>query len=409
MSPLLKIVLQIVVCAALLAALGWVMRRWYLASEDRQDLVWRWAISAVDLAFLGFLVGPMVGRGGYVGAFIGIPLVAVGGLVLAILWVGSLTGAAGSLLSDVFDGGRTEAERAPLFSMVEARRKQGRCAEAAELMRAQLEEFPTHFRGQMVLAEILANDLHDLDRAAGVIEELVLQENHPPRNVAFALTQLADWHLKLAKDTVAARACFDRILARFPGTAEAHTAEQRLARLAGTETLLARPALRLEAPIADPHLGVRTAPAPRPVTGPDPDEQLAALIAQLEAFPHDNQAREELAMLYAGPFQRPDLAIQQLEQLIAQPHAPEGHVARWTNRIADIYLALPDGAAEARRRLEGLIARNPETAGASAATRRLTTLGIEARKARTARTVRLGPQTAGPPTSTGEEEGQMPS
>ncbi|MCB1128890.1 MAG: tetratricopeptide repeat protein, partial [Verrucomicrobiae bacterium] len=324
---MLKILLEIVVWAAVLGVVGWVMRRWYLASEDRKDLVWRWAISAVVLGFLAFLVGPMVGRGGYVGAFIGIPLTAVGGLVLAILWVGPLTGAAGSIISNIFDGGRTEAEREPLFSMVEARRKRGRYAEAADLMRQQLEEFPTHFRGQMVLAEILAIDLHDLDRAASVIEELVLQENHPPRNVAFALTQLADWHLKFARDVPEARACFERILARFPGTAEAHKAEQRLARLAGTETLLARPAVRLEPPVADPHLGVRAQPVPRPVTGPDPDEQLTALIAQLETFPHDNQAREELAMLYAGPFQRPDLAIQQLEQLIDQPHAPEGHVA----------------------------------------------------------------------------------
>lgn len=391
MPPFLNILLQVVIWSAMLAGVGWVMWRWYLASEDRTDLVWRWAISAVVLAVLAVVVGPLVGKGGYVGAFIGIPMTAVCGLVLAILWVSRLTGALGSVVSNIFDGGKTEAEREPLFSMVEARRKRGRYAEAAELMRQQLEEFPTHFRGQMVLAEILANDLHELDRAASVIEELVLQENHPPRNVAFALTQLADWHLKYLKDTAAARSCFERILSRFPGTAEAHTAEQRLARLAGTEALLACPARRIEAPVADPHLGVRLQPVPRPVTDPDPDEQAAALISQLEQYPHDNQAREELALLYAGPFQRPDLAVGQFEQLIAQPHAPATHVARWCNRIADIYLALPNGEAEARRVLQGLIARNPEAAAATAAERRLSTLAFEARKAETARTVRLGP------------------
>lgn len=406
MPPFLSILLQVLIWSAMLAVLGWVMWRWYLASEDRPDLVWRWVISAVVLAALVFVVGPLVGKGGYVGAFVGVPATAVCGLILAILWVGRLTGAVGSIVSNVFDGGRTEAEREPLFSMVEARRKQGRYAQAAELMRQQLEEFPTHFRGQMVLAEILANDLRDLDRAASVIEELVLQENHPPRNVAFALTQLADWHLKYAKDAAAARACFEQILARFPASAEAHTAEQRLARLAGTETLLARPVRRLEAPIADPHLGVRRQPAPRPATGPDPDEQAAALILQLEQYPHDNRAREELALLYAGPFQRPDLAIEQYEELIAQPHAPESHVARWCNRIADIYLALPNGEVEARRVLEGLIARSPDAAAASAADRRLGTLAFEARKTKAGRTVRLGPPPEKPPAG---EEDYMPS
>jgi hypothetical protein len=417
MSAFLNILLHLLGWSAVLACLGWLMWRWWLATEDRKDLLWRWGISVPVLAFLVFVAGPMVGRdgsGGFLGsslaAIIGVGMVAVGGLVLAMIWGPYLTDIAGQAVGRIFDGGRTEAEREPMFSMVEARRKQGRYAAAADLMRQQLEEFPTHFRGQMLLAEILANDLHDLDRAASVIEEIARQENHPPRNVAFALTQLADWHLKFAKDTGAARACFERIVAGFPGTSEAHTAEQRLARLAGTETLLARPARRLEAPVADPHLGVRTHSPIRPLNDPDPDEQVAALIAQLEAFPHDNRAREELATLYAGPFRRPDLAVQQMEQLIAQPNAPEAHIARWTNRVADIYLSLPDGEIEARRVLEALIARNPEAALAAVAQRRLKTLGFEARKAKAGRTVRLAPPRATtPPPVAGGDEDYMPS
>ncbi|MCB1128672.1 MAG: hypothetical protein KDM81_19410, partial [Verrucomicrobiae bacterium] len=150
---------------------------------------------------------------------------------------------------------------------------------------------------------------------------------------------------------------------------------QRLARLAGTEGLLARPPVRLEAPRADPHLGTRAGGGLhlRPVR--DPAAEAERLVQQLDQFPHDNRAREELALLYVEEFQRPDLAAEQLEQLIDQPHAPQRDVVRWLNLLADYALKSPTGLPAAQAALKRLIDRFPESAGAAAAKRRLGLLG----------------------------------
>ncbi len=388
-----------------LACVGWVIWRWYQGSDDRPALLVRWGISLLDLLFLLFLVGPTVAAGGLMGAFAGVPMAAVAGLILAVVWVSPITRALGRRVGSLYDGGRTPADREPMLSMVEARRKQGRYAEAARLLREQLLEFPRHFTGQMLLAEILADDLHDLAGAGAVVEEILSQEHHAPRNLAYALTRLADWQLKHARDVGAARVCFERIIELLPDTPEAHRAQQRLARLTGTEQLLRRKGpRRVEAPRADPHLGVRKSPAfPPPPTAPSSGERMSALIRQLEQSPHDNQAREELANLYAEECDRPDLAVEQFEQLIAQPHAPEREVARWHHRLADLHLRFPGGESEARRALEALIARYPDSPVAEVARRRLPLLPCEARKTAAGPTVRLGPPSkpSAPPPATG--------
>ncbi|MCP5518658.1 MAG: tetratricopeptide repeat protein [Verrucomicrobiales bacterium] len=397
MPPFLKTLFTV----ALALAAGWcvyrVLRRWWESSDDRPALAGRWAVTGVLFAVLAFFVGPLVGRGGYAGAFVGIPLTAVVGLILAIVWVPDMAGWVGRKFGRLYDGGDVAPDAEPLFSIVEARRKQGRYAAAADAMREQLERFPTHFRAQMVLAEILAGNLDDLDGAAGIIETILAQEGHPTRNLCYALTCLADWRLKYRKDVAGARECFERIIERFPDTDEDHRAQQRLARLAGTEGLLARPPVRLEAPRADPHLGTRAGGGLhlRPVR--DPAAEAERLVQQLDQFPHDNRAREELALLYVEEFQRPDLAAEQLEQLIDQPHAPQRDVVRWLNLLADYALKSPTGLPAAQAALRRLIDRFPESAGAAAAKRRLGLLGYEARKAQTSQTVRFGSSAPKPP------------
>ena len=109
-----------------LGCLGWAVWRWYVGSEDRPALLVRWFITLLDLAFLAFVAGPLVGQGGFAGAFAGVPMTAFAGLIMAIVWVPSITGALGNRVGSLYDGGRTPADREPLISMVQARRNQGR-------------------------------------------------------------------------------------------------------------------------------------------------------------------------------------------------------------------------------------------------------------------------------------------
>lgn len=405
MSAFWDLATSVLILLAGLAVTAWVMRGWWRRSDDRPALLFRWAITVADLLFIVFLVGPLVAQGGFVGAFAGIPMAAVAGLILAIVWVPALTGAVGRQFGRIFDGGDTAPDPEPLFSVAEARRKQGRPREAVLEMQRQLEAFPTHFRAQMFLAETLADDLGDLEGAARTIERLLTQEDHPPRNWAHALTRLADWHLKLARDVDSARLCFERIIERFPDSEEEHLAHQRLAHLGGRQDPIHAAQRRFEVPRADPHLGTRSRAVANLPAGPDPLLEAGRLVHQLEVYPHDNQAREELAVLYMDALSRPDLAVEQIEQLLEQPHAPERQVGRWLNLLADWALRSPGGTAGARAQLGRLIARYPGSATAEAARRRLSLLEFEAKKTAASQPLRIGSPVRAASSATENREG----
>jgi len=55
---------------------GWVMWRWLKRSEDPGRLIFKWVLSLFVFGVLGLWVAPMVARGGYQAAFMGIPLTA---------------------------------------------------------------------------------------------------------------------------------------------------------------------------------------------------------------------------------------------------------------------------------------------------------------------------------------------
>jgi tetratricopeptide (TPR) repeat protein len=373
------------------ALLYWVLRTWWRKSDDRPGLLKRWLLTLADFLFLGLVVGPVVGRFDYGAAFVGVPMAAVGGLILAIIWVPHMTGAVGRKFGQLWDGGDVPADPEPFFSIAEARRKLGRYAEAVAELEKQLEVFPTHFRGLMMLAEIQADNLLDLPAATETIEVIVNQPEHPPKNVAYALTRLADWQLKYLKDPVAARATFQRIVDRFPDSPEAHHAHQRLAHLATAEFLAGsteRTPLKLTR--HEEHLGLRPDFEGLKLPTPDPAVRARALVDQLERFPLDNQAREDLALMYAIDFGRLDLATEQLEELIAQPHAPEGQIARWLNLLADLQAREGGEVALARQSLQRIIERFPNTSAAETAQRRMATVGLELRAKKESQVVTLG-------------------
>src|SRR5690349_10294320 len=86
MNPKLELVLRIL-ASAVCVGLGIALAiRTLKRSDDPPQLVFKWLLTAGVIGFMVWKVAPMVGEGGYGGAFGGIPLAAACGLVLAIIW-----------------------------------------------------------------------------------------------------------------------------------------------------------------------------------------------------------------------------------------------------------------------------------------------------------------------------------
>ncbi|MCX6904145.1 MAG: hypothetical protein NTW03_11855 [Verrucomicrobia bacterium] len=114
------------------------------------------------------------------------------------------------------------------------------------------------------------------------------------------------------------------------------------------------------------------------------------MVKHLEEFPEDNDARQKLAMLYAHHYQRLDLAVAELEQLIAQTQAPPRKVIEWLNLLADWQIELEQNEEAARLTLERIIELYPGHAAAQMAQQRLGRLKLELRKAEVSQSVKLG-------------------
>ena len=346
-------------------------------------------ISAVVLGGTYYLV-----RGGastMADAFI-LPITgAVCGLCLAIIWGRDLIHLLMRPLDNLLTGGSRPPDPTPLYSMAEAKRKRGFYDEAVREIRKQLDQFPNDVTGQMLLADIQAENLNDLPGAQLTIERFCLQPGNSPKNVADALCRLADWHLKLSHDVAAARQALEKIAELLPESEESLMAAQRIAHLSGTAAALVareRPTLHLEA--GKVNLGLLKGQAAQ--TGPvdDPAARTVACVAHLEQHPLDSAAREELALLYANHHQRLDLATDQLEQLIQQPHQPARQVVHWLHTLADLQVKHTGDYDLARQTLERVIDLYPDGAAAGIARTRIAHLKLELRGQTKSQQLKIG-------------------
>jgi outer membrane protein assembly factor BamD (BamD/ComL family) len=305
-------------------------------------------------------------------------------LLLAVIvifcWGGTIAGWFGGLFSSVFDGGSEQEKAQPLYSMAEAKRKQGKLREAMYEIQAQLEKFPNDFRGQMLLAEIQAEHADDLSGAEATIHRLCSQPKRTPQQIAGALATLADWHLRFDQDVDAARAALQGIVDRFPETELAYNASKRLAHIAETGSLIESRAPRtiVMHPISDIPAHKLNLADVLPVT--DPATEAARLVAHLNTFPNDTEAREQLAKIYVDHYQRLDLATEQMEVLINQPTESPRRIAHWSNILADLQIRSTGHVELAAETLSRLIERFPTQAFSEVARQRLSTLSLEVKR-----------------------------
>ena len=387
----LDIALSIGSLLIFLALIGWVMWRWLKKSDDPGELLVKWVISAIILAVLVFVVAPIVAKGGYVGAFVGVPATAACGLGLAIVWRKNIAGLVANPIGALYDGGTAEVDPQAFYSIAQAKRKRGHYNEAIAEIRKQLEKFPTDYTGQLLMAEIQAENLNDLRGAEVTVERFCNQPGHAPRNIAFALNTLADWHLKYGLDREAAERDLQKVVARLPNSEFALLAQQRIGHLASADYMLAahdRP--RVHLPQGIQNIGLLQSSAHLTPTSSDPAQTAQEYVRHLAQHPQDTEAREKLAVIYADHFQRLDLAADQLQQLVDQPNQPAKQVVHWLNLLADLQIRHGGGCDAASQTLNQIIERYPNQAAADVARNRIDLLKLELKAKEGPRSVKLG-------------------
>lgn len=334
------------------------------AQEDARWVIAKMAMSG-GLLFLAIRAGGDFTRGeAGIATFMRIMFCAGG---MAALWVRTLAHLIASPFASLYFG-HEEAEAKPVYSQAQAQRMRGHFAEAAELTRAELEKFPGDFAGQMLLAGLQAENLGDLPGAIATIEAILEQSGHPPNSVAYALTTLADWQVQFAQDPDAARAALERIRQLFPDTSLALTASQRIAHLVPREELIARQDKgAFVMPEFEQDIGLRGLKSTVKPREEAPAEMAARFLRRLEQHPQDWEAREQLARLYAAHYGRMDLAVDQLEQLLATPHQPQRLVVQWLTLMSDLQLEHGRDRAAACAALQRIVDLFPGSAFATRA------------------------------------------
>ncbi|MBP7977509.1 MAG: hypothetical protein KA122_11855 [Verrucomicrobia bacterium] len=389
-SPVWQWVLRAAVLVVVAGGVGWWGFRCLKRSDDPARLAFKWGLSALLLGVLVFWGFPAVGEG-RIHPMLGVPLVAAVGLVLAIIWGRSIGLWAARPLSSLYDGGQEEPAPQPVYSRAQSLQKKGRYAEAAREIWRQLERFPTDREGQMLLAQIQAEDLKDLAAAELTLTRFCAQPGHAPANLAFALFSLADWHLRLAQDRAAAQRVLEQVIARLPDSEFARAAAHRIAHLDHLEMRLAPHEPKKFTVVAGPtNIGLRSRGEPDPPAADDGEQEVAKWVRHLTQHPLDTEARERLAILYADCCGRLDLATAELEQLIALPNLPEKQAAHWLNRLADLQIRTGAGEEAIRQTLHRIEARAPQSVHAELARQRLARLKLELKAGAATPTVKLG-------------------
>lgn len=390
MNPLHVILGLGMVLTAVVTA-GWLFWRGLKKSDDPARMLFYWGLSAVLIAGGFFAIYKWGEDGSTEGKTAGLMLGLVLGLVLAVIWAPRIGAKVGDWFSSLYTGGSEPPVDTPAYSIAESRRKQGRYQEALWEIRNQLARFPTDVPGQLMQAEIQAEHLNDLPGAQVTIDRFVAQPGHGPKNIAYALNSLADWHLKLAEDIESARAAVQRIVDLLPGTEQAMQASQRLAHLEHPEELhAARERKLLQLRPGATNVGLRQDSAALRPAGESAEQAAERLSRQLEAHPLDTEAREKLAVLYAEEFGRLDLATEQFEELIATSNTQGRDVARWLNELADAQVRHGADYDTVRATLQRIIDRFPGLAAERLAQQRIEHLRLEIKGREHAQAVKMG-------------------
>ena len=371
---------------AILIAIPMALWKWLQTSEDEPGrLMLKWLVTAIGIG-LSVLVFAKLGP------LHGLSMVLVACLVIGIMWAPNMGNTLAGWLGGFYTGDGGPEELKPIYSYATAKLNRGDVAGAVAEIRAQLMRFPGDFQGSMMLARVWVERQNNLEGAAEILEQLGSQEGLSPSEQAAALVQLADWRLKYGLDPAGADEALEQVERRFAGTEAGFMAAQKRAHLASKETVEARQHTAPVAVVKGPtKLGLNPDQAQEvPQVVEDPAETAKRLVAHLTEHPQDFESRSRLADLYAVHYGRPEMGIDQLEQLVALPAQPQKNVVLSLNKIADIQVERMGDAEGARATLRRIAELFPGSAAAETATARAQLLGLETRGRKAGGVVKLG-------------------
>ena len=371
-------VVQIVSLVICLGSVLWLFWYAFERSRDRRVLALKWLCTLPIGYVIYSRVIPEFAHGGF-DAIFGLILMVFCGVALAGLWAGDIAELFGKPFAALYDGGDTPPEPKPVYSIAISKRKRNKPLEAIVAIREQLAKFPNDYEGTMLLAQIQAEDLKDLPSAEMTLNHFCEWEKAPPKQVAAALTQVADWHLKHYQDADSARAAMERIIEKYPDSDMALVAKQRIGHLGGTGKHLAASLDRkpVFVPEGVQNVGLLDSSAHLVPAETPAGEVAGAYVKHLQEHPDDTEAREKLAILYVTHYQRLDLATIELEQLINEPNHPYKRTAHWLNVLADLQIRGGADYETVRATLERIVERFPDFGVADVARSRLGHLKLE--------------------------------
>ncbi len=302
-------------------------------------------------------------------------IVAVGGWLAtglaATLWLLPIANAAVPLVA--------RKKASPAYSRAIGRMKMGKFEDAEWEVLHELEKCEDDFDGWMMLAELYANHFGDLAGAERTIQDVCNSPNATPGQISVALHRLADWHLKLAEDPVAARRALEAICQEMPGTHLATMARHRINQLPATRQELRQQGKgrRIHLPALQDELQENAAAPESEASREQAAAQANQYVEKLKQDPDNVAAREELARLFAERLNRAELAIDQIELLLDMPGQTAQQAAAWLSLQAAWQLRYLHDQEAARKTLERLVFEHPQSAEAFAAQRRLKLMDVE--------------------------------
>ena len=260
----------------------------------------------------------------------------------------------------------------PTYSGAIAKMKFGKYGEAEMSIIGELENCETDFDGWMMLADLYANQFHDLPQAEQAILDLCADPNTTVSQVSMALHRLADWQLNLRGDPEAARRVLEDLCKRMPGTHLATMARHRINQLPASVAELKddEHTAHSSMPESEQPDGCRRI---RRVPALDRDQTATIaneLVEQLNVNPKDIAAREKLARIFEslGKF---DLALEQLELLAGMPGTPQEKGVEWLSLMVSWEIKHRGENEAAQRMLQKLVRDFPQSSHAFAAQKRL--------------------------------------
>jgi tetratricopeptide (TPR) repeat protein len=360
-----------ILALAALMALVWLFIRTFKNSENRRALVLMW-VSTLILGLGGFYLAIKMGPYGPL-------LIAAVGAALSVMWTPAISEAIMNPFTSIFDGGNDRVGLKPLYSIAIAKRQKGQYLEAAIAVREQLARFPQDVEGVLLLAGIQAEDMQDMVSAEMTVNRFCAHSRVAAGQFAAAMTHLADWHLQMAQDADSARLALEKIIDRYPDTELALVAAQRIAHLGEAEKMML--AKHDNQPIPLPqgvkNVGLLASSEFLQSTTEDPAALAGVYVKHLEKHPLDTEVREKLALIYADHYQRLDLAVAELEQMINVPHQPPKRVVHWLTLLANLQIRHGADYETVRQSLERIVTLFPNLPVAQSAQSRINHLRLE--------------------------------